>query len=82
MPRLNGIQVLRELKSDPRLQMIPVVILTSSRESQDLEACYRLGANAYVMKPVKFTDFVEAIKSIGVFWALLNEPPPNSAGVL
>ena len=79
MPRLNGIQVLRELKSEPHLQMIPVVILTSSRESQDLESCYRLGANAYVMKPVKFADFVEAIKSIGVFWALLNEPPPSSA---
>lgn len=79
MPKLDGMQVLRELKSNPRLQVIPVVILTSSKESQDLESCYRLGANAYVMKPVRFTEFVEAIKSIGVFWALLNEPPPNSA---
>lgn len=79
MPRLDGLQVLRELKSNPRLQVIPVVVLTSSKESQDLEACYRLGANAYVMKPVKFTAFVEAIKNIGVFWVLLNEPPPGSA---
>lgn len=79
MPRLDGLQVLRELKSNPRLQVIPVVVLTSSKESQDLETCYRLGANAYVMKPVRFTEFVEAIKSIGVFWALLNEPPPSSA---
>jgi CheY-like chemotaxis protein len=80
MPRLDGLQVLRELRSDPQLQLIPVVVLTSSKESQDLEACYRLGANAYVVKPVRFTNFVEAIKGIGVFWALLNEPPPNSAG--
>jgi DNA-binding NarL/FixJ family response regulator len=55
-----------------------VVILTSSRESQDLEECYRLGVNAYVVKPVRFTEFVEAVKQIGVFWALVNEPPPGS----
>jgi CheY-like chemotaxis protein len=79
MPRLDGLQVLRELKSNPHLQVIPVVVLTSSKETDDLEACYRLGANAYVMKPVRFAEFVEAIKSIGVFWALLNEPPPSSA---
>jgi CheY-like chemotaxis protein len=80
MPKLDGIQVLREIKSQPPLQMIPVVVLTSSNEPQDLETCYRLGANAYVVKPVKFTDFVEAVKGVGVFWALFNEPPPNSAG--
>ena len=80
MPKLDGIQVLREIKSRPSLQMIPVVVLTSSNEPQDLETCYRLGANAYVVKPVKFTNFVEAVKGVGVFWALFNEPPPNSAG--
>ena len=59
--------------------LIPVVVLTSSRESPDLEACYRLGVNAYVVKPVRFIEFVEAVKQIGVFWALINQPPPNDA---
>lgn len=80
MPKMDGIQVLRQIKSDKQLQMIPVVVLTSSSESQDLEICYRLGVNAYVVKPVKFTDFVEAVKGIGLFWVLINEPSPNSAG--
>lgn len=79
MPKMDGIQVLKQIKSDKHLQMIPVVVLTSSNESQDLETCYQLGANAYVVKPVKFTDFVEAVRGIGVFWALINEPPPNNA---
>lgn len=79
MPKMDGIQVLRQIKSDKDLQTIPVVILTSSRESQDLQTCYQLGVNAYVVKPVKFADFVEAVREIGVFWALINEPPPNSA---
>ena len=78
MPKMDGIQVLRQIKSDENLQTIPVVILTSSRESHDLQTCYQLGVNAYVVKPVKFADFVEAVKEIGVFWALINEPPPNS----
>lgn len=78
MPRLDGLQVLRQLKADEELRFIPIVILTSSRESRDLEECYRLGVNAYVVKPVRFTEFVEAIKGIGVFWALVNEPPPGS----
>ena len=78
MPKMDGIQVLKQIKSDKYLQMIPVVVLTSSNESQDLETCYQLGANAYVVKPVKFTDFVEAVRGIGVFWALINEPPPNN----
>jgi len=77
MPKLDGIQLLSQIKSDENLQTIPVVIMTSSRESQDLETCYQLGANAYVVKPVKFADFVEAVKGIGVFWALINEPPPS-----
>jgi CheY-like chemotaxis protein len=75
MPRLDGVQVLRQLKSDEQMRFVPVVILTSSRESRDLEECYRLGINAYVVKPVRFVEFVEAIKGIGVFWALINTPP-------
>ncbi|MEW5960112.1 MAG: response regulator [Chloroflexota bacterium] len=78
MPRLDGVQVLRQIKADERMRLVPVVILTSSRESGDLEECYRLGVNAYVVKPVRFNEFVEAVKQIGVFWALINEPPPGS----
>ena len=77
MPRLDGLQVLRQLKSDDTTRCIPVVILTSSRESQDLQECYLLGVNAYVVKPVRFAEFIEAIKSIGMFWALINEVPPD-----
>jgi CheY-like chemotaxis protein len=77
MPKLDGIQVLRQLKADEQMRLIPVVILTSSRESRDLEECYRLGVNAYVVKPVRFADFVEAVRQIGVFWALINELPPG-----
>lgn len=79
MPKMDGIQVLRTLKSDEKMRCIPIVILTSSRESRDLEECYRLGVNAYVVKPVQFTEFVEAAKEIGVFWAMINEPPLGSA---
>ncbi len=78
MPKLDGIQVLKQIKSDENLKSIPVVILTSSRESRDLETCYQLGANGYVVKPVKFADFVETVREIGVFWGLVNEPPPGS----
>jgi CheY-like chemotaxis protein len=81
MPRLDGLQVLRQLKSDERTRFIPIVILTSSRESQDLEECYHFGANAYVVKPVHFKEFAEAVKGIGVFWALINEPPPGAKSV-
>ncbi len=79
MPRVDGMQVLEQIKSDNNLKKIPVVILTSSSESRDLETCYQLGVNAYVVKPVKFAEFVEAVKEIGVFWALINEPPPGNA---
>ena len=75
MPKVDGIQVLRQIKSDDRLKQMPVVILTSSKESHDLEECYKLGVNAYVVKPVTFSDFVDAVKGLGVFWALINEPP-------
>ena len=78
MPRLGGLDVLKQIKTDDRLRLIPVVVLTSSRESRDLEECYRLGVNAYVVKPVRFTEFVEAVRQLGVFWALINEAPPGS----
>ena len=77
MSRKNGIEVLRIIKSDKDLKTIPVVVLTSSRESSDLQTCYELGVNAYVVKPVKFPDFIEAVKHVGVFWALVNEAPPT-----
>ena len=79
MPKVDGIEVLGRMKSDERLKMIPVVVLTSSREDKDLETCYRLGVNAYVVKPVDFNDFVDQVKELGIFWALVNEPPPGSA---
>lgn len=77
MPRLDGVQVLRQIKADEGMRMIPVVILTSSHESTDLEQCYRLGVNAYVVKPVRFAEFMVAVKQTGVFWALTNQPPPD-----
>jgi CheY-like chemotaxis protein len=78
MPRLDGIEVLRQMRQDEELRFVPVVVLTSSAESRDLEECYRIGVNAYVVKPVRFGAFVEAVKQVGVFWALINEPPPGS----
>ena len=80
MPKVDGLEVLRQLKSDERTRTIPIVVVTSSRESKDLEECYRLGVNAFVVKPVHFGEFVEAMKQVGAFWALLNEPPPGSVG--
>jgi CheY-like chemotaxis protein len=76
MPKLNGIEVLRHMKSDPVLKTIPVVMLTSSKEEPDLATSYSLGANAYVVKPDDFEQFVTAVKQVGAFWAVLNEPPP------
>jgi DNA-binding response OmpR family regulator len=76
MPRKDGLEVLSEMKADDRLKTIPVVMLTSSREESDLVRSYQLGVNAYVVKPVRFEEFVEAIRQIGIFWALINEPPP------
>lgn len=75
MPRLNGVDVLRTIKSDPALKTIPIVVLTSSREETDLKQCYELGVNAYVVKPVEFGDFMDAVKTLGSFWAILNEVP-------
>jgi CheY-like chemotaxis protein len=78
MPKVDGIEVLRQMKGDPHLRMIPVVVMTSSREERDLLESYQLGVNAYVVKPVNFHEFVDAVKLIGGFWAVLNEPPPGS----
>jgi CheY-like chemotaxis protein len=77
MPRKDGIEVLREIRADPRLRFMPVVILTSSREEQDILTSYGLGVNAYVVKPVDFDSFMKAVESLGVFWALINERPPH-----
>jgi CheY-like chemotaxis protein len=77
MPKLNGLDVLKQIKSDERLRALPVVMLTSSREERDLVASYQLGVNAYVVKPVSFQEFVSSIKGLGIFWALINEPPPT-----
>jgi len=76
MPRMDGIEVLEAIRSNEKLKMLPVVMLTSSREEPDLQKCYALGVNAYVVKPVDFKDFLDAVKHIGVFWAMLNEQPP------
>ena len=78
LPKVDGLEVLQQIRSDERLKMIPVVVLTSSREERDMVASYKLGVNAYVVKPVDFHEFVNAIKELGVFWAIINEPPPGS----
>lgn len=78
LPKVDGLEVLEQIKSDEKLKMIPVVVLTSSREERDMVASYKLGVNAYVVKPVDFHEFVNAIKELGVFWAIINEPPPGS----
>jgi CheY-like chemotaxis protein len=78
MPRLDGLEVVRRVKTDERLKTIPVVMLTSSHEQGDLFKSYELGVNAYVIKPVKFYDFVNAVRELGAFWGIVNEPPPRS----
>ena len=75
MPKVNGMEVLKEIKSDPRTQPIPVVILTSSKEHPDVQRCYELGANSYIVKPVNFEGFAESIRNLGFYWLLLNQPP-------
>ena len=78
LPKVDGLEVLKQIRSDERLEMTPVVVLTSSREEKDMVKSYKLGVNAYVVKPVDFHEFVNAVKELGVFWALINEPPPGS----
>jgi DNA-binding response OmpR family regulator len=78
LPKVDGLEVLRQVKSDEQLKIIPVVVLTSSHEEKDMVASYKLGVNAYVVKPVDFHEFVNAIKELGVFWAVINEAPPGS----
>lgn len=77
LPKVDGLEVLRRLRASPAHRTLPVVILTSSREESDLLLSYEGGANAYVVKPVAFLDFVQAVKSLGVFWAVVNQPPPR-----
>ncbi|MET0793435.1 MAG: response regulator [Polyangiaceae bacterium] len=79
LPRVSGLEVLRRLRADERTRLLPVVILTSSKQDQDLVTGYALGANAYVRKPVDFGEFVEAARTLGLFWLLLNEPAPSKA---
>jgi len=78
LPKINGLEVLQQVRSDAQLRLLPVVVLTSSHEEKDLVRSYELGVNAYVVKPVDFHAFVNAIKELGVFWAVINEPPPGS----
>jgi two-component system response regulator len=76
MPKVDGLEVLRQIRADPKLKFLPVVVMTSSREEQDLVRSYELGVNGYVVKPVDFHEFMEAVKMVGGYWAVVNEPPP------
>lgn len=78
LPKVSGLEVLKDIKENPELKMIPVVILTSSKEESDIVSSYQYGVNAYVVKPVEFHGFIDAVRQLGVFWALLNEPPAKS----
>ena len=78
LPKIDGLEVLEKIKSDDNLKLIPVVVLTSSHEEKDMVTSYKLGVNAYVVKPVDFHEFVNAVKELGIFWAIINEPPPGS----
>jgi|SRR3989339_482180 len=79
LPKVDGLEVLRRMRGDERTRLVPVVILTSSKEEQDVIAGYKLGANSYVLKPVNFDEFVEAARQLGLYWLLLNEAPPATA---
>jgi CheY-like chemotaxis protein len=78
MPKVNGLEVLKTIKADDYLKIIPVVVLSSSRETPDLVECYKQGVNAYVVKPVDFHEFMKAVRQLGIFWAAINEPPPTT----
>lgn len=77
LPKVDGLEVLRQLRADPRTRVLPIVVLTSSREEQDLVQSYSLGANSYIRKPVDFGQFIEAVRQLGIYWLMLNEPPPQ-----
>ncbi|NBD14462.1 MULTISPECIES: response regulator [Corallococcus] len=81
LPKVDGLEVLEKVKGAPELKAVPVVMLTSSREERDLARSYGLGVNAYVVKPVAFPDFVSALRELGLFWAVVNQPPPGAPGV-
>ena len=81
LPKINGLEVLQHVRSNQQLRLLPVVVLTSSHEERDLVRSYELGVNAYVVKPVDFHDFVNAVKELGIFWAVINEPPPQATAV-
>jgi CheY-like chemotaxis protein len=76
LPKVSGIEVLREIRRDPRYKLLPVVVMTSSREEPDVAACYALGVNSYIVKPVEFEAFAKAVADVGLYWLLLNQPPP------
>ncbi len=80
LPKVDGLEVLEQIRAEPALKTLPVVMLTSSREEQDVVHSYNLGVNAYVVKPVDFHDFIEAIQKVGLFWAVINHPPPGNGG--
>lgn len=82
LPKVDGLEVLRQIRANPSTQLLPIVILTSSKEEQDLINSYRLGANSYIRKPVDFSQFVEAVRSLGLYWLVLNETPPSQRGDL
>ncbi|HLY62033.1 MAG TPA: response regulator [Terriglobia bacterium] len=82
LPKVNGLEVLRELKNDPRTKMVPVVILTTSREDRDMVSGYQLGVNAYIQKPVDFDQFREMVKRVGLYWLVTNQPPPVAPGLV
>ena len=79
LPKVNGLEVLQKIRADERLRMMPVVMLTSSHEEKDMMRSYQLGVNAYVVKPVDFHEFINAVKELGMFWAVINSPPPQAA---
>ena len=81
LPKVDGLEVLRRMKADPRNRMIPVVMLTSSREDRDITESYRLGVNSYIVKPVNFEQFTEAVRQLGLYWLLLNQPPMTPGGI-
>ncbi len=80
LPKVDGLEVLRSMKADPRTRMVPVVVLTTSREDRDIQESYRLGVNSYIVKPVNFEQFTEAVRQLGLYWLLLNQPPVTHRG--